>query len=741
MGKLIKHLSPFIWSIVAIFVLLFAQAMADLSLPGYMSNIVNVGIQQGGIENAVPQAIPATELNKLMLFMSDSEKTQVTADYILLSRQSLSASDYARYLKTYPGLVTAPLYKLNTTDRTKIANLDTIFAKSIVPIYAIEQNGIAAYAGNTIQIPPGIDPFTVMGQLPPAQLDTIRRAAETQVSAIPATLLKQYSTAYLTVQYKAMGMNVSGLQTSYLLRIGLLMLLLTIASAACSVVVGYLSARIAAGLGRNLRRQLFERVESFSNTEFDKFSTASLITRSTNDITQIQLLMVMLFRIVFYAPILGVGGIIKVIGADRSMLWIIAAAVGTMLTMMVVTFTIAIPKFESMQKLVDKLNLVTREILTGLMVIRAFNTQKHEEGKFDVANVDLTKTSLFVNRVMVFMMPAMMLLMNGVMLLIVWVGAHQINAGSMQVGDMMAFMQYAMQIIMSFLMISIVFVLLPRASVSAQRISEVLETEPLIKDPEEPVRYHGELKGVVEFRDVSFRYPGAEDDVLKHISFTARPGQTTAFIGSTGSGKSTLINLIPRFYDVTEGEVLVDGVDIRNVTQHDLRDKIGYVSQKAVLFSGTIASNIRYANENATDADVAKYAATAQALDFISTNDKGYATPISQGGTNLSGGQKQRLSIARALAKNPEIYIFDDSLSALDFKTDAALRRALRKETGDATVLIVTQRISTIMGAEQIVALDNGKVACIGTHQELMEKCDVYREMALSQLSKEELVS
>jgi ATP-binding cassette subfamily B protein len=535
-------------------------------------------------------------------------------------------------------------------------------------------------------------------------------------------------------------MNISGIQTGYMLRIGLLMLLLTIASAACSITVGYLSARIAAGLGRNLRRQLFERVESFSNTEFDKFSTASLITRSTNDITQIQMLMVMLFRILFYAPILGVGGIIKVLDADRSMLWIIVAAVGAILTMMGIMFAIALPKFQAMQKFIDKLNLAMREMLTGLMVIRAFNTQKHEEKKFDVANMDLTKTSLFVNRVMVFMMPAMMLLMNGVMLLIVWVGAHQIDAGSMQVGDMMAFMQYAMQIIMSFLMVSIVFIMLPRASVSAVRISEVMETDPVIKDPKEPQKFDGRKQGVVEFRDVSFRYPGAEDDVLKRITLTAMPGQTTAFIGSTGSGKSTLINLIPRFYDVTNGSVLVDGIDVRDVTQHDLRDKIGYVSQKAVLFSGTIESNIRYADEDATDAEVAKYAETAQALNFIADNEQGYATVISQGGANLSGGQKQRLAIARALAKKPEIYIFDDSLSALDFKTDMALRRALKKETVNATVLIVTQRVSTILGADQIVVLDKGEIAGIGTHKELMKNCGVYQEIALSQLSKEELI-
>jgi len=523
-------------------------------------------------------------------------------------------------------------------------------------------------------------------------------------------------------------------------RIGVLMLLLTLASAVCSVVVGYISARIAAGLGHNLRWKLFNRVEHFSNIEFDKFSTASLITRSTNDITQIQMLMVMVFRIVFYAPILAVGGILKVLGGDRSMLWIIAAAVGLLLTTMVVMFIVALPKFQSVQKLIDKLGLRMRETLTGLMVIRAFNTEEYEEQKFDAANKDLTATTLFINRVIVFLMPVMMLIMNGTMLLIVWVGAHQIDASKMQIGDMLAFTQYAMQIIFSFLMITIVFIMLPRASVAAQRVAEVLETELVINDPKEAKPFNNGLKGVVEFQNVSFRYPGAESDVLCGLTFSAQPGQTTAFIGSTGSGKSTLINLVPRFYDVTAGKVLVDGVDVREVPQHDLREKIGYVSQKAVLFSGTIDSNIRYANENATPDEIAKYAETAQALDFIKDTDKRFETPVSQGGTNFSGGQKQRLSIARALAKKPEIYIFDDALSALDFKTDAALRRALKKETSNATVLLVTQRISTVLNADKIVVLDKGEIVGIGTHKDLMESCGVYREIALSQMSKEELV-
>ncbi len=741
MRKLIKYLRPHGWWILLIFVLLFGQAMSDLSLPGFMSDIVNVGIQQSGIENAVPKAIRATEYDKITLFMTDAEKAEVSSDYTKLDRQSLSADQYGRYVKTYPQLANEPIYILNTVDKTQTKALDQTFKTYIPAVAAIEANGLSAYVPNLPTLPPGTDPFTVLAQLPPQQLSAARSAIVSATEAIPDATLKQYATVYISAEYKALGVSVTGIQTRYMVRIGLLMLLLTLASATASVIVGFISARIAAALGRDLRRRLFTRVESFSSTEFDKFSTASLITRSTNDITQIQLLMVMLFRFVFYAPILATGGIIRVLYTDRSMLWIIAVAVGVLMTMMVITFIIAIPKFQSVQKLVDKLNLVTREILTGLMVIRAFNTQSHEEEKFDGANAELTKTNLFINRVIVFLMPAMMLVMNGVMLLIIWVGAHQVDAGTTKVGDMIAFMQYAMQIIFSFLMISFVFVMLPRASVSAQRVSEVLETEPVINDPAEPATFLENLKGLVEFKKVSFRYPGAEDDVLRDISFQAKPGETTAFIGSTGSGKSTLVNLIPRFYDVTGGQIIVDGLDVRSVRQHDLRDKIGYIPQKATLFSGTIASNISYGSDGATADDVARYAEIAQASEFVSTSEQGFQTLVSQGGTNLSGGQKQRLAIARALAKKPEIYIFDDSLSALDFKTDAALRKALKKETSSATVLIVTQRVSTVMGAEQIVVLENGAVAGIGTHKDLMENCSVYRELALSQLSKEELVS
>ncbi len=738
MLRIIKYLKPYSWAIGLIFLLLFGQAMADLALPGYMANIVNIGIQQNGIERAAPEAVRATEFEKIILLMTPEEKALVSSGYEKLERTSLAAEEYERYVKIYPIISEEAVFKLTDEGKEKIDELEAVLTRYIPVVLGIEQAGSAILG---VELPVGVDPFESLRQLPEAQLITIRAAINSYLDAVPEKNLTQYAATYNLIEYKAIGMSVSRIQTRYMIKIGLMMLLLTLAGAGASVVVGYLSARIGGGLGRDLRRRLFVRVESFSNTEFNKFSTASLITRSTNDITQIQMLPMMLFRTLFYAPILGIGGILKVIGADQSMLWIIGGAVAVMLTMMIIMLIIALPRFQSLQLLTDKLNLVTREILTGLMVIRAFNTQAYEEKKFDTANIDLTKVNLFVNRLMVLLMPLMMLVMNGVMLLIIWVGAHQVDAGTTQVGDLMAFMQYAMQIIMAFLMIAMMFVMVPRASVSAVRVAEVLETEPAIKDPQKPAEFDAAMRGTVEFREVSFRYPGAEDDVLQNINFTARPGETTAFIGSTGSGKSTLIDLIPRFYDVTEGKVVIDGVDVREVTQHELRKRIGYISQKAVLFSGSIKDNIKYGSEKITDEEASRYADIAQAAEFIEKSEKGFDTEVAQGGTNLSGGQKQRLAIARALAKRPEIYIFDDSLSALDFKTEAALRKALKKETGGATVLIVTQRVSTVMGAEQIVVLDKGTITGIGTHQELMESCAVYQEIALSQLTREELAS
>jgi ATP-binding cassette subfamily B protein len=739
MVKILKHLKPFAWSLVAIFALLFVSAMSDLALPGYMADIVNIGIEYNGVENAVPEAIRASELTKLELFMDTEVKAEVNTYYRKLDSSTLTAEEYTSYLEKYPILASEAVYERTTDDGAVIAKLNSDFTSAILIVSGLKQQGSTMLASMGIVVPSGTDPFTIIVQLVPEQIAEIQNLASQYFSALPKDIISQSYVVYITNEYKTVGIDLVGIQTRYILRVGGIMLLITLLGAVCSVAVGFLGSRVASGLARNLRKKIFEKVENFSNTEFDKFSTASLITRSTNDITQVQTLAVMLFRIVFYAPMMGIGGLIKVIGGEASMIWIIGAAIMAMLTLIGVMLIIAVPKFKIIQKLIDRVNLVMREILSGLMVIRAFNTQKHEENKFDIANLDLTRVNLFITRVMVLMMPLMMLIMNAVMIVIVWTGAYQVDAGTIQVGDMMAFIQYTMQIIMAFLMVGMVFVMLPRAIASAQRINEVLDTEPVIVDPTKPRPFNGNLKGQVEFKNVSFRYPSAEDDVLKKLTFTIQPGHTTAIIGSTGSGKSTLINLIPRFYDVTGGSVLVDGIDIRKVKQHDLREKIGYVAQKTLLFSGTIASNLRYANEGATDKDLEKFATTAQALDFIKDSDKGWDTAVAQGGVNFSGGQKQRLSIARALAKNPEVYIFDDSFSSLDYTTDASLRKALRRETNNATVLIVTQRISTIMGSDQIIVLDHGEIVGIGKHKELMETCEVYREIAQSQLSKEEL--
>jgi len=737
--KLIKSLKPFTWSIILIFTLLLGQAMSDLSLPDLMSRIINVGIQQQGIENATPSAIRSSEMNRILLFVDSADKASVTGYYTLLDKDLLSPADYNQYIESYPGLANESIYKLNTNDENAANRLNSILSVPILMVSYIESGAATDILGSQFDLPDGADIFSVLASLPQEQLDAIIQSAASHLSAIPESMVAQSDVSYLATEYQAIGMDLNQMQMNYMVKIGGLMLLLTLVSVTFSVAVGFLAARVAAGFGRDTRRKVFTKVESYSNSEFDKFSTASLITRSTNDIQQIQMILVMLLRIVFYAPIMGVGGIIKALGQDVSMSWIIASAVIAILAMIGVIFVVAIPKFRIIQKFVDKLNLVTREMLSGLMVVRAFNKQQLEENKFEKANVDLTKTTLFINRVMVFMMPAMMLIMNGVGVLIIWVGAHQIDAGAMQVGNMMAFMQYSMQIIMAFLMVSMVFVMMPRATVSAQRIAEVLETEPGIEDPKKPVSFDTNIRGKIEFQNVGFKYPGADDYVLKDISFATKLGQTTAIVGGTGSGKSTLVNLIPRFYDITEGQILIDNTNIRNVTQHDLRDKIGYIPQKTNLFSGTIESNIAYGNENA-DADTLKKAARiAQLTEYIDTTENGFNTPISQGGANISGGQKQRMAIARAVAKQPEIYIFDDSFSAIDFKTDATLRKALKKETHNATVLIVAQRINTVMNAEQIIVLENGMIVGKGTHKELMENCTVYRELALSQLSMEEL--
>lgn len=752
MFKLVKYLKQFTISILVIIALLLVQATCDLSLPDYMSNIVNVGIQQEGVKNAVPDVIRKSELDKLSLFMNSDEKQKVLDNYILLDKDTLNETEYNDYVKKYPELKNEPLYKLNTKNKKVNDELNTIMAKPILITLGIEKDGLQGMESNKdmndgapkqqgeiTQGAEGMDPFVILSKMPEEKLKEIRSGIDEKFEEMPENMLTQSAVSYIHHEYGIIGIDTSKQQLNYILFTGLLMVGIALVSMAATVIVGLLSARIAAGLSKNLRKNVFEKVTNFSNVELNNFSTASLITRSTNDIQQIQMFTVMIFKIVFYAPILGVGGIIKVINTDVSMAWIIAVAVMAILTLVVVLFGMAIPRFKRIQKIIDKLNLVTRELLTGMLVIRAFSTEKHEEKKFDNVNKDLTKTNLFVNRIMSSMMPLMMLIMNCITILIVWVGSHQVDAGTMQVGNMMAFMQYTMQIIMSFLMLSMISIMLPRASVSAQRITEVLDTEATINDPTTDEKFNEDKNGYVEFKNVGFKYPGAEENVISDITFVAKPGETTAFIGSTGSGKSTLVNLVPRFYDSTEGEILVDGVNVKKVKQHELRDKIGYVPQKGILFSGTIDSNLKYGKKNATEEELLRASEIAQAMEFISSKPERFDTQISQGGTNVSGGQKQRLSIARAIVKKPEIYIFDDSFSALDFKTDAALRKALKEKTAESTVLLVAQRISTIMHAEQIVVLDEGKMVGIGTHSELMEKCEVYKQIALSQLSKEEL--
>lgn len=747
MKKLLKYLRPFAGAIIVAIMLLFVQAISDLSLPSYMSNIVNIGIQQKGIEDAVPKAIKSSELNKLLLFTNSDDKKVVKDNYKLIRKKELSNDDYEKYIKQYPELANEDIYVLDTKSKDVKRKLNEILGRPML-ITSLFESGDATKvmgdSGNVMAAPEGVDmanmdPFMMLSNMPEEQVLEIIKGINEKLDEMPESMVTQSAVTYVREQYKELGIDIDKVQTNYLFMAGAKMLGVALIGTIAAVIVTFIAARIAAALGRNLRKDVFNKVVGFSNAEFDRFSTASLITRTTNDIQQIMMLIVMGLRIVFYAPILGIGGIVKVVKSGAGMGWVIVVAVVSILSLVAVLFVFAIPKFKMVQKLVDKLNLVTRESLTGMLVIRAFSTEKYEEEKFERANMNLTKTNLFVNRAMSMMMPLMMFIMNGVTLLIVWVGSHRVDSGVMQVGDMMAFMQYVMQIIMAFLMISMVSVILPRALVSAGRVSEVLNTDIAIKNIENPVSFKVEEKGEIEFKNVSFKYPGADEYILKDINFKTKSGETTAFIGSTGSGKSTLINLIPRFYDVTSGEILIDGENIKNVSLHDLREKIGFVPQKGMLFSGTIESNLKYGGEHISDEYMHKAAEIAQATEFISSKESGFNTEISQGGTNVSGGQKQRLAIARALAKNSEIFIFDDSFSALDFKTDAKLRKAINEELSDSTLLIVAQRISTIMNADQILVLDEGEVVGKGTHKELMENCEVYRQIALSQLSKEEL--
>ncbi len=706
--------------IVLIIALLFLQASCDLALPDYTSKIVNVGIQQKGIEDGVPDEIRESSMERLFLFMDSEERAYVEESYTLESG----------------------IYVRNKTDAERRERLNQIFGVPMLAVSGLSgESEEAADARTQMGLPEDADMFEVLGKMPEEQRQQMLAEQADKFEEMPESIVTQSAVGYLQNEYAQMGRDLDKMQTDYLVMSGLKMLGMALLIMLAAVTVTFLSSRVASYMGRNLRNQVYRKVISFSGAELNKFSTASLITRSTNDIQQIQMLATMIFRIVLYAPILGVGGVIKVFQTDMSMTWILALAVGLILLVVAVLFGVAMPKFTLLQNLIDKLNLVTRETLTGIMVIRAFSTEKHEEERFEEANRRLTKTNLFVNRVMTFMMPLMMLIMNGISVLIVYNGAYAVDSGTMQVGNMMAFIQYAMQIIMSFLMITMMSIMIPRANVSAKRIDEILRTEVSIHDPETAKHGDADVKGLVEFEHVSFAYPGAEENVLNDISFTAGKGQTVAFIGSTGSGKSTLVNLIPRLFDVTEGSIRVDGVDVREMELKDLRGKLGYVPQKGVLFSGTIDSNLRYGRTDATEEQIKRAAEIAQAWEFISEKPEGVDSPIAQGGTNVSGGQKQRLSIARAVAKEPEIYIFDDSFSALDYKTDVVLRRALKQETQDATTLIVAQRISTILHADNIIVLDNGCVAGQGTHKELMQTCDVYRQIAMSQLSEEELAN
>ncbi len=719
MLKLFRYLKKAYFPVLCIIALLVIQAICELSLPTYTSNIVNVGIQQGGIEDAVPEVMREETFQGLSAVMEQDDAEEMKDAYELYSKKQVQDSDYKSYKD-------GRLYVRKNLSSDERKELDGTMSKAMLTL--------SAQMAQQMQANP-----QASANLSKNQKEMLQEMQHMDIDEMPDSIISQAAITFVKSEYQAVGIDLDDVQTKYLLKTGGIMIGIAFFAMAAAVLVTLTSAKLAARLSRVLRDKIFKKVMDFTNSEFDRFSTASLITRSTNDIQQIQMFMTMMFRIVVYAPLLGIGGIIKVLGTNVSMTWTIALGVAAIMCVIFILFKVAMPKFKSLQKLIDRLNLVTREILTGLSVIRAFSTEKHEEERFDTANKNLMKTNLFVNRAMTFMMPAMMLIMNGMTVLIVYAGAGSIDAGNMQVGDLMAFIQYAMQIIMAFLFISMVSIMMPRAQVAAERVNEVLDTDIMIKDPEEPKTFLPEKKGEVEFKEVYFCYPDADEAVLHNISFVAPAGKTTAFIGSTGSGKSTLINLIPRFFDVTRGSILVDGRDIREVKHEDLCDKIGYVPQKGVLFSGTIESNLKYGKEDATEEEVRRAARIAQATDFIEEKEEGYQSPIAQGGSNVSGGQKQRLSIARAVAKDPEIYIFDDSFSALDYKTDVALRAALQKETHGSTTLIVAQRISTILHADQIIVLDEGNIVGKGTHEQLLQTCPVYQQIAKSQLSEEDL--
>lgn len=726
MTKILKYLKPYWFSILLAFGLLFGQATCELTMPDYMQNIVNTGIQNSGIESGVYQQISEKTLNSFLMFATDSEKDLITSSYKLV--ESASAS---KNLKSeIPALKKENVYLLKDINDTKKSSLEDCLTLLQMTVMEVSQ----AASKQNVQIPQ----LLMMNGV-----DTYRKDAKSEISKLGTSTVSSMSSQFLKKEYTDLGMDMEKIQQDYIISSGIKMLGYALASAVCAILVGFLASRIAAGFSKNLRQSVFEKVTHFSNENLNTFSTSSLITRTTNDIQQLQMTIVMFLRIVMYAPIIGVGAILHVIESGANMTWILALCVVVILSVVLLIFMIVMPKFKVMQKMIDKMNSVVRELLDGMLVIRAFNNEKIEEEKFDKANSDITSISLFTTRAMAIMMPIMMFLMNGTTLMILWFGSKQVDAGIIQVGSIMAFMQYAMQVIMAFLMITMVTIMLPRANVSAQRIQEVLSSEITVTDKENTCDFSSSMRGVVSFDNVSFRYPGADEDVLSDISFSTKPGQTTAFIGSTGSGKSTLINLVPRFYDVTSGSILVDGVDIRDVKQADLRSRIGYVPQKGMLLSGDIESNLLYSKKDASENDIQSALDISQSSEFVNKKPEGIHSEINQGGTNVSGGQRQRLSIARAIVRKPEIYIFDDSFSALDFKTDAKLREALAascKET-KSTVLLVAQRISSILHADQIIVLDEGKMVGKGTHEELMESCKVYQQIASSQLTKEELAN
>ena len=776
MLKVLKNLKNSWITVLIIVILLCVQAATDLALPDYTSKIVNVGIQYGGIEEAIPEVVSEEAMEELLFFTENDEQILENYDLVAENPDHHQEKVIKKYLGNEYNVEENNLYVLKDLDEEQLSNLENLMISPLVEYSAITSEETATQIKEQImqtmtenmassallenenltsqttsensedtmaQMQTNLEDMNVMDlleQMPEGQQAVVLEQFTNYISQMSDSLKEQAGISTVKQLYIDLGVDTDKLQNDYILLSGLQMLGIALISMTCAVTIMLCSSRVAAKLGKTLRDKVFKKVLSFSTAELREFSTASLITRSTNDIQQIQMLIAILFRVVVYAPIIGIGGFVKVLTtSDNSMAWIIGVAILAILFVVGTLFIVAMPKFKKLQDLIDKLNQVSREILTGLPVIRAFNKEKKEEKRFDNSNKDLMKANTFVNRAMSMMMPLLMFIMSSITVLIVWVGAHNVDAGTLQVGDMMAFIQYTMQIVMAFLMISMISIMLPRAAVSARRINEVVDTEPSIKDKEETKKFEPNKKGLVEFKNVSFRYPDADTEILEDINFTAEPGKTTALIGSTGSGKSTVVNLIPRFYDVTEGELLVDGVNVKDVAQKDLRDIIGFVPQKGVLFSGTIESNIKYADDSMSDEQMEKAAEIAQAKEFIDGKPEKYQDQIAQGGSNVSGGQKQRLSIARAIAKDPEIFIFDDSFSALDFKTDSKLREALAEKTENKTVIIVAQRISTILNADKIIVLEEGKIVGQGTHEELMQNNETYRQIALSQLSEEEL--